>query len=244
MCKIIISAVALSSLHFRNEESRRSGEDSNETSRKNEEEEETVCSGAIPKTNFEKVQRLDGDGGRRDKPNPKELEKRGISCQCGTCEKVVKDHQNGLQCDMCDMWFHCGCEKVSAEEYELLERSDSVAQWFCSACRGQVKNLTRENKLKGENKILREENELLRNRLEELERTMREIKEEIKQEVTEGVKQQVFEYLKEDEDKKERRNNLVIYEIKESTNSIPRARTEASMEKELILEEYISLFLF
>ena len=32
--------------------------------------------------------------------------------------------------------------------------------------------------------------------------------------------------MKEDEDKKERRNNLVIYGIKESTNSIPRARTE------------------
>ena len=85
-----------------------------------------------------------------------------------------KDHQNGLQCDMCDMWFHCGWEKGSAEEYELLERSESAARWFCRACslqsaeaRGQVKNLVRENKkLRGENKVLtvlREENELLRN---------------------------------------------------------------------------------
>ena len=38
-----------------------------------------------------------------------------------------------------------------------------------------------------EDKFQREENELLRNRLEELEMTMRKIKEEIKQEVTEEV---------------------------------------------------------
>ena len=60
-----------------------------------------------PKTNFEKVHRLDNDGLRRDKPNPMEWEKKhGNSGQCGTCDKVVKDHQHGLQCDMCDMWFH------------------------------------------------------------------------------------------------------------------------------------------
>ena len=54
----------------------------------------------------------------------KKISRGGNSGQCGTCDKVVKDHKNGLQCDMCDMWFHCGCEKVSAEEYELLETGE------------------------------------------------------------------------------------------------------------------------
>ena len=44
--------------------------------KKNEEEEAADGGGAIPKTNFERVHRLDGDGLRRDKPNPMEWEKR------------------------------------------------------------------------------------------------------------------------------------------------------------------------
>ena len=38
---------------------------------------------------------------------------------CRNCEKDLKTSHNGLQCDLCDQWFHCGCEKVSAKDYKL-----------------------------------------------------------------------------------------------------------------------------
>ena len=53
---------------------------------------------------------------------------------CGTCEKEVSSH-NGLQCDLWDQCFHCGCEKVSAADYKLLSREDNGAQWYCYYCR-------------------------------------------------------------------------------------------------------------
>ena len=50
---------------------------------------------------------------------------------CENSEKVVKNNQDGLQCDLCDQWFHCACEKVGAEHYRVLSREDSRAQWYC-----------------------------------------------------------------------------------------------------------------
>ena len=76
------------------------------TGRKKNEEEEAAGGGggAIPKTNFERVHRLNGDGLGRDKPN---LER--DKSACGSCEGEVKSNQSGLQCDMCDRWFHVLC---------------------------------------------------------------------------------------------------------------------------------------
>ena len=112
------------------------------TRRKKNEEEEAAGGGggAIPKTNSERVHRLDGDGLGRDKPN---LEK--DKSACGSCEGEVKSNQSGLQCDMCDRWFHCVCEKISSEEYKMLSREGSGTQWYCRPCRGQVKTLKDEN---------------------------------------------------------------------------------------------------
>ena len=51
--------------------------------KKNEEEEAAGSSGVVPKTNFVKVHRLDGDRLRQDKPNPIDWKKKhGNSGQC------------------------------------------------------------------------------------------------------------------------------------------------------------------
>ena len=50
----------------------------------------------------------------------------------------------------------------------------------------------------------------------------------------------MFEYLKEDEDKKERRNNLVIlliYGINESKSNIPRERNDEQMKMRVSVED-------
>ena len=74
---------------------------------------------AIPKADF-------GGGSRRQETtmkgsNPRlaisKNKKRLQESTCGICEKEVKSSHNRLQCDLCDWWFHCGCEKLSAEDY-------------------------------------------------------------------------------------------------------------------------------
>ena len=80
------------------------------------------CEGeAVPKMNFDRAQRLDGDQKIKEKNDQEKKEEcnnlekgEGV---CENCEKEVKNNQDGLQCDLCDQWFHCACEKVSAEHY-------------------------------------------------------------------------------------------------------------------------------
>ena len=44
--------------------------------------------------------------------------------KCGKCNKSVRDNDNGLLCDSCDVWYHNGCIKISMEEYKIWENSD------------------------------------------------------------------------------------------------------------------------
>ena len=29
--------------------------------------------------------------------------------KCGECRKVVANMDKGVQCEMCEVWFHCKC---------------------------------------------------------------------------------------------------------------------------------------
>ena len=40
---------------------------------------------------------------------------------------------NGLQCELCEMWFHSACEGIDDEVYKVLCKSESV-HWFCKKC--------------------------------------------------------------------------------------------------------------
>jgi len=81
--------------------------------------------------------------------------------KCGTCNKeVVKD---GIECEVCEKWFHCKCEKVAAGTYKALEQ-DKALHWYCGGCsRGVVNTWKR-----------------LQEKQEFLEKEVGQIKEEIK----------------------------------------------------------------
>ena len=57
--------------------------------------------------------------------------------KCGTCNKeVVKD---GVECEVCESWFHCKCERVAVGTYKALEQ-DKTLHWYCSGCSRGVVN--------------------------------------------------------------------------------------------------------
>ena len=165
----------------------------------------------------------------------------------------MKSNQDGLQCDLCDKWFHCACERVSAEHHRMLSREDSRAQWYCGACRCQVKNIKDENKkLQTENKNLIIENKTLMNCLARQEKEMDELKEDNRCDIAVGVKRIVIETMKEenlknqssrngkdignqvkeyiniekteDREIEKRKNNLVFYNVRESEIEMPATR--------------------
>ena len=93
-------------------------------------------------------------------------------------------------------------------------------------------------KLRSENKNLVMENETLKSCLARLEKKIEDLKEDIKQEVVEDLKRVVIETMKEENQKRERQNNLVIYGVQESTQEIPQERKKEDVKfcKLLFLE--------
>ena len=61
---------------------------------------------------------------------------------CGTCNKQVGENENALECDVCDVWFHVKCQKVSIKLYEALrEDDDDNIAWYCNNCKYGAKKL-------------------------------------------------------------------------------------------------------
>ena len=52
---------------------------------------------------------------------------------CGECKRVVKEGQNALQCEWCELWFHIECIKVSASEYNRIVLAKTT-MWMCVEC--------------------------------------------------------------------------------------------------------------
>ena len=59
---------------------------------------------------------------------------------CSRCSKPVKDSDAGLQCEICELWFHNACENITDEEFKFLEAHSSV-HWYCEACNKSVANV-------------------------------------------------------------------------------------------------------
>ncbi|KAK3885028.1 hypothetical protein Pcinc_010683 [Petrolisthes cinctipes] len=89
------------------------------------------------------------------------------SC-CSKCKVTFKKGDNSVECDSCKKWFHCGCGKCSINLFKVLKEEKDVL-WFCYNCRTGVLTACEEvNKLREENKKVRQELREYREQNEEL----------------------------------------------------------------------------
>ena len=52
--------------------------------------------------------------------------------KCGTCKKLVGRNDKGVQCEICEIWYHSKCEDVEDDTYKLLNQ-DKV-HFYCGRC--------------------------------------------------------------------------------------------------------------
>ena len=152
---------------------------------------------------------------------------------CSKCSKKVKS--NGVQCGECDTWYHNSCAKVSKDQCKVLQEI-SGCSWYCGRCSGKQKNLITENSR------LRERYEEVKDRLESLEIIMGDLREEIRNLTAnvgqgrsgsltlEEVRNEVREEIKEQNEREKKKNNIVMYNIEESTKAERDERLKACGE--------------
>ena len=56
--------------------------------------------------------------------------------KCGNCKKIVPDGENGVECEICNNWFHASCEGLSMEVYAALVHT--CIHWYCTSCNVRV----------------------------------------------------------------------------------------------------------
>lgn len=57
--------------------------------------------------------------------------------KCGKCERLVKENDRALECEICDCWFHTKCENIPHEVYKFMVEEEAGEQlhWNCSFCK-------------------------------------------------------------------------------------------------------------
>ena len=62
--------------------------------------------------------------------------------QCPICDNQVRENEAGVQCDICQGWFHAKCEKVSDALYAVLNSDENEhLNWYCSFCKRGAKSV-------------------------------------------------------------------------------------------------------
>ena len=60
---------------------------------------------------------------------------------CPDCNKAVLDKEKGVQCEICEFWFHIKCQKLTEDAYVCLQQNEAF-HFYCLGCnRGVVKLL-------------------------------------------------------------------------------------------------------
>ena len=49
--------------------------------------------------------------------------------KCGWCGKVVGKKDNGIECELCEIWHHAECVDMSDEVYKVASRCEAL-HWF------------------------------------------------------------------------------------------------------------------
>ena len=60
-----------------------------------------------------------------------------VQSLCSVCGRPVKNNQNAILCDNCNLWSHCNCNGTSAPEYSY-HQLNPLDSWSCLTCVNQV----------------------------------------------------------------------------------------------------------
>ena len=137
---------------------------------------------------------------------------------CGDCKNVVGDNAEAIFCDICELWFHIACQKLSKHEYVFLKKQKSKSQihWYCDRCNRNSANFA---KILGS---LKSRQDSFDQRLIEVEGRLGNLETEIPKDGYD--KDSIISLLKDDIqeslDQERRRLNLIIKNIPEQENEL------------------------
>ena len=152
---------------------------------------------------------------------------------CKTCKLRVDTRDMGLECDVCKVWAHTKCEKITKEEYKAFEKKHSPFSWICKECK-EIDFVSKFERVENTMVMVRKEMKEMRDLLiEKVEKSMEGKVKEMEKNVVEQVKGMMMEVLQ--------RMETEVNEIKSTTESMKReikkVKAEQDEMRSMIAEE-------
>ncbi|KAJ8045458.1 hypothetical protein HOLleu_08472 [Holothuria leucospilota] len=153
--------------------------------------------------------------------------------KCGECSKVVKSEEKAIQCELCEIWFHSSCQYVDDDQYHALEadsrKNTPILHWFCIYCnKSAVKLMSGLVKLQRQMDDIQEELAKSTSRLSKVEAgvftpdmngSIIKLVDDKGTDIRDGMRKDYLEMQK-------RRNNIIVYNLKESSDVETDGRKE------------------
>lgn len=173
-----------------------------------------------------------------------------IDHNCGSCNLIVMDEDDAIECELCKYWFHCTCQNVSKKLYDTINDVDCGAlHWYCRTCNGTAGNMlkilaslqTNHSKLTSEVKGLKDEMKECKVKISNNQQKMEEKIDELKKDMsihskepqcsTEEVEKLVADKLDDFVERERRKNNIIVYGIPESLSQDAEVRKKEDRDQ-------------
>ena len=176
--------------------------------------------------------------------------------ECLKCFLECEEYHKALQYYLCEKWFHNECVGIADKAYHAINKLENNIQWVCLSCEKEKDNLKIENlSLKKNIAELKNDNKILNNACKEVKKNLDNLKIDIKNDVLKEIREEInlhrnaeqntgrsndnalnlreeiVKAIKEEEERKERKCNLVIYNLEESKKQSGKDRDLEDLEK-------------
>jgi hypothetical protein len=158
---------------------------------------------------------------------------------CADCKKEVKKAHKGVLCEICEIWFHKECQKVTDGLYAVLvDPSNSRCNWYCDYCdRGARTLMSHVRRLNKQQKETDDKLEKISERVEKLEQEGA-VGNRTQLDLSEMVSERVTEEIEEYRERELRKCNLIMHNVPESkeVNVEDRKREDLEMIEKISKE--------
>ena len=145
--------------------------------------------------------------------------------KCKICANNVDEHSIALECDKCKGWVHLDCSNMPSKEYEWIDANPThTLKHFCKICEDELeRDNSKDEKIAQQNlkidqltevvKAIADQNNVI---LELLKKATSDTDVQPAPTQRETVQTQIKEVLEQHQEKEEKQQNIIIFNIPES----------------------------
>ena len=163
---------------------------------------------------------------------------------CLRCRKNVAKNSKSVRCRTCHLWVHVDCEPgISTELYNILahpERFGGQVSWTCDSC--VASNAKIEQVVKAYTDRINEVEKRMacnENSVKELDRRVEKLDEKVKnrdENIEKRVQQSELNLLEEINEREYKRNNVIMYKVKELEDDRASGRDRQDWDMNAVLD--------